>query len=256
MTDETTNPDPAPQPAPDAVQPDPAPIAQAAPETPPATAEPEPPPEPKPKRGDVRFAQLSARKAALEAELLAAQRERDAARELLAAQRGEEPPAAKVGAPDVETRARQLVEQREFERNRQSVVNNGVKELGNEAWQEKTQVLADLGAYENPAFMQALVELPDAHKLVARLADDEAATVALLNKRPAAMAAEMGRMAAQMEKPAARNVSNAPKPVAPVSAPAVIPEATPYDENLSMAEYVALRRKTAPRHLGGSGRPA
>jgi hypothetical protein len=115
-------------------------------------------------------------------------------------------------------------------------------------------VLHGLGATQNAAFMQALVELPNASQLVAHLADDTDELLTLLNKSPVQMAAAMGRMAAAMpadtsSRASEKPLSAAPKPVKQVTAPAVVKEPTAYDASLSMADYVKLRAKTAPRHL-------
>jgi hypothetical protein len=211
--------------------------------------QPEQPEQPKP-RGDRRFAQVTARLAAKDQEIAELRRQFDAQRAILEAQ-GKETPQP-TGSQDVEARAREIVEQQAFNQRRDAVVMKGNKEFGGEAWKEKTDALGAMGAYDNPAFLRALVDVPDAHKVAAHLADDPDALAALLSKPPLTMATEMGRMSAELSRPAARPVSQAPRPVTPVTTPAVVPEPTAYDENLSMADYVALRRKTAPRHLGGS----
>jgi hypothetical protein len=243
----------APAPATDPnITPDPA-AAPASPEPTQDAAEP-----PKPKQGDRRFAHLTARAAADKARADDAERRLAAAEALLAAKTPDGDPAPRTTPTDAEIdrRAAERVAQREFDGRRQSLIQQGMKELGPDAWTEKTDILGSLGATENPAFMQALVELPGAHKLVAKLADDADGLMALLAKSPVAMAAEMGRMAAEIDRTPARPLSNAPRPAAPINTPAVVPEPDVHDEKLSMAEYVALRRKTAPRHLGGQGNRA
>jgi hypothetical protein len=219
-------------------------------------AAPESDQQPKPKQGDRRFAQMTARLSAKEAELERIKREYEQAQALLAAKNGTE----EVLQPDIDIDAKvnERLAQREFEAKRMAVIQEGNKEFGKEGWSEKTEVLHGLGATQNHAFMQALVELPNAPRLVAHLADDADALVALLNKPPVAMAAEMGRLAAalpaEVRADPGKPLSAAPKPVKPVTAPAVVSEPTPYDSGLTMAQYVELRRKTAPKHLGGVGR--
>lgn len=246
-----------------------APVTEAAPEpqetaaveTPQATeqtteAAPEGEEKPKPKQGDRRFAQMTARLSAVEAERDRLRREYEQAQALLAAKNGTDD----VRQPeiDIDAKVNERLAQREFEAKRLAVVQEGAKEFGKEGWAEKTEVLHGLGATQNNAFMQALVELPNAARLVAHLADDADALVALLNKPPVAMAAEMGRMVAalpaEVRVDPGKPLSAAPKPVKPVTAPAVVSEPTPYDQNLTMAQFVELRRKQAPRHLGGVGR--
>lgn len=200
-----------------------------------------------------RFSTLTRSLSEKQREIETLRRQNQEAQALLDAQRGADDPLVKhAQPPDVDARARELIAEREFDEKRLSLVQGGAKEFGQGAWTEKTEILHGLGATQNPAFMQALVELPNAAKLVAHLADDADALVALLRKSPVAMAAEMGRMDAEISRQPTRTVSNAPKPVTPVDTPRVVSEPTAYDENLTMEQYVALRRKTAPRHLGGA----
>ena len=203
---------------------------------------------------DRRFARLTAKSAADRAALAKADAELTALRAQIAAQSPGEPEAAKPRAESVRAEAQRLVqEQRDTER-RTSLIAEGAKEFGDAVWNEKTNIIASLGATENAAFMGALVEIPNGAKLVAALADDSDRLVNLLNKGPVAMAAEMGRIAAELDAPAPkRAVSTAPRPVTPVSGRGT-PEPDVYDPKLSMKEYVAMRRKEAPQHLGGSAR--
>jgi hypothetical protein len=197
-----------------------------------------------------------------------AERERDRLREELAATRallearkpdGEAAPTpepTRTPSPDaVKIEAQRLREEERFQERTRELIANGAKELTPAVWDEKTEVLAQMGATQNPAFMQALAELPDGHKLVAHLAADLDGLQTLLAKPPVAMAAEMGRMLAQITAAPPRTLSTAPKPP---PAPRGTSQAEPdvYDEKLSMKEYVALRRKQAPTHLGGERRRA
>jgi hypothetical protein len=169
-------------------------------------------------------------------------------------QKGEEAPRGAQSEVDIDRAVNERLAQREFDTRRQALISEGAKQFGREGWAEKTEVLHGLGATQNAAFMQALVELPNASQLVAHLADDTDELLTLLNKSPVQMAAAMGRMAAAMPADTApraseKPLSAAPKPVKQVTAPAVVKEPTAYDANLSMADYVKLRAKTAPRHL-------
>lgn len=168
-------------------------------------------------------------------------------------QKGEEAPRGTQSEVDIDRAVNERLAQREFDSRRQALISEGAKEYGREGWAEKTEVLHGLGATQNAAFMQALVELPNASKLVAHLADDTDELLTLLNKTPVQMAAAMGRMAAAMpadtsSRTSEKPLSSAPRPVKQVTAPAVVKEPTAYDE-MSMADYVKLRAKTAPRHL-------
>jgi hypothetical protein len=163
-------------------------------------------------------------------------------------QKGEEAPRGTD--VDIDRAVNERLAQREFDTRRQALISEGAKQFGREGWAEKTEVLHGLGATQNAAFMQALVELPNASQLVAHLADDTDELLTLLNKSPVQMAAAMGRMAAAMpadtsSRASEKPLSAAPKPVKQVTAPAVVKEPTAYDRDLTMAQYIELRRKTA-----------
>lgn len=166
------------------------------------------------------------------------------------------PPRAPAppSGPSVEEAAEQLVSNRALEAKRLALISTGTKELGEAAWLEKTNIVGQLGATESPAFMRAIVSVPDGHRVVAALADNPERVVALLGMDPVEMAAEMGRMAGELAAPKPRTISNAPRPVAPINGRPQ-PEPNVYDtKSMSMSEYVALRSKTAPRSLGGQGK--
>jgi hypothetical protein len=183
----------------------------------------------------------------------AMQRERDAA--LALANAGKEPDPAQQREQDVETRAAQLLRDREAATKRQDLINTGAKEFGAEDWDQKTQALAAEGALGNAGFMDALLDMPpaEAAKMVAHFADDTDALGSLLGLSHAAIGRRMGQMAAELSKPAVRTISAAPKPVNPVNKTAVVAEPSVYDDKLSMAEFVKIRQKQAPRRLGGAG---
>jgi hypothetical protein len=102
--------------------------------------------------------------------------------------------------------------------------------------------------------MEALVDLPGAHKLVVALADEPDKLQVLLAKRPTAMAAEMGRMAAELANAKPKPISKAPAPVSPIGNGRAQPDADV--TKMTAKEYIAWRNKTAPRHLGGKGQAA
>ena len=212
---------------------------------------PEPAPEPKKPQGDRRFAIMTAKLKAEETARLSAERERDAALALANAHKDDTAPPKRDAPKDIEAAAAQLVQQREFNERCNAVDASGKAEFAD--WDAKKEVMSALGASTNTAFLEALTESRNAAKLFAHLADDADALVTLLGKSPTAMAAAIGRMDAEMSRPAARPVSAAPKPITPVTTPAVVAEPTAYDEGLTMKQYAELRAKTAPRHLGGRG---
>lgn len=218
----------------------------------PATTEP-PAPEPKPSQKDRRFAHLTAKLGDASRRAEEAEARARALEEMIAARGTEAAPETKpqpaLKPDEIRAAAASLLEQERFEERRLALIGDGIKDFGEDGWQDKTTILHEFGATANPAFMQAITELPEGAKIVAALADDVDQLEALLKKSPAAMAAHLGRMSAQLEQtPKKPLLSNAPKPVAPVGGSAKA-EADP--SKMSMKEYAAWREKTAPRSLGG-----
>lgn len=181
-------------------------------------------------------------------------------REMLAAQ-GKDPGEPDADKPltqaQIEARAEQLLAERLMATERVKIIQAGVKEYGREMWDERTETLLAMGALARPEFMEALVDLPNAHQVIIALADDPDQLSALLAKRPAAMAATMGRIAAgltvteQQPKP---EISRVPAPVRPVTHGRVAPAPDP--AKMSAREYIEYRNRTAPKHLGGEGKAA
>ncbi|OYV74784.1 MAG: hypothetical protein B7Z66_15320 [Chromatiales bacterium 21-64-14] len=248
---------PAPEPEVPAVAPE-TPVAEAPPAPEPTEAEKAAAARETKKQEDIRkrINALTRRGAEAERERDALRAERDAMKALLESRNPpaepETPRPAPTALPDdvIQARARELRDAERFQERTRDLISKGAKELGADTWNEKTGILAEMGATNNQAFMQALAELPDAHKLVAYLADDLDVLNGLLARGPVAMAAEMGRITAAITAPAPRTLSAAPKPAASVSGRAAA-DPDVYDGSLSMAEYVKLRRKQAPASLGG-----
>lgn len=258
---ETLEPEaPEPQAAP-IETPEPQPEPQAEAPTEPA-ADPEPKPEPKPKRTDRHIAHLTAR-AAEETRLReAAERRADAAEALLRVNRqGDEEPAPqhRQNAPqDVEARATQLVQEREFNRRLGEIDATGKKELG-DAWETAKATLTGLGAVNNQAFLQALAETDAPHKIFASLADDPDALMELLQRSPVSMAARIARMDADLNRPApTKPLSAAPIPATRVQTGAVIKDFDPYaaPAGMSMKAWNAEMDKLLPPSLGGKRKSA
>jgi hypothetical protein len=209
------------------------------------------PPRPSPR--DRRVAQLSARLGETSKELEAAQRRAEAAEALLRAAKGEpEPDKGTVSEAEIEARVRQRVAADAFNTRRAAVIAKGEQEFGKDAWIEKTTILGEMGAATNQTFLEALVELPNAPKIVAHLADDPDTLAELLRKSPTGMAAQLGRLDAQMERAAAppppKTVSSAPRPPNPIQGGAVLkePDWTDPDQEskMSMAEWNAAFSKS------------
>ncbi len=223
----------------------------------------DPKPEPKPKRTDRHIAHLTARAADEQRLREAAERRADAAEALLRAGRqgdDETPPPPRQDAPqDVEARAAQLVQEREFNRRLGEIDATGKKELGADQWEQAKATLTGLGAVNNQAFLQALAETDAPHKIFASLADDTDALMDLLKKSPAAMAAKLGHMDADLSRPAARPLSAAPTPATRVQGGgATVKDFDPYNPpvGMSMKAWNREMDKHLPPHLGGTRKSA
>ncbi len=153
----------------------------------------------------------------------------------------------------VQAEANRLIAEQRANEERGALIAAGVKDYTAETWNEKTAMLATMGALQRPEFMETLLSIPDGHRLAVALADDPDELANLLGKRPAQMAAMMGRMAAELsvaDEPK-KPVSRAPAPVKPVGTGRVAPQPDP--GKMTSAEYIAWRNRTAPKHLGGRG---
>ena len=140
----------------------------------------------------------------------------------------------------LERKAQELLARRDEAKRRNEMIQSGVKELGENTWNEKTEILHHLGATNNEAFMRAVMTVPDGHKVVAALADDPTRVMGLLQRSPLEMATEIGAMAAEIHrKPAARKITSAPSPGAAVNG-RTVSEPNLYDPNISMAEFARL----------------
>ncbi len=247
-TTEPAIPDAAPQPQTEAASTEPAQTevsqAEGSQTQPIEPTEPEPAPKPNPKRTDRHIANLT--KAVGDEQRLreAAERRAEAAEALLRVNRqgdDETPPQPRQAPPvDVETRAAQLVQEREFNRRLSEIDAAGKKELGADAWEAAKATHTGLGAVNNQAFLAALAETENPAKIFSALADDTDTLVELLAKSPAAMAAKLGRMDAEIARPVIKPLSSAPVPAQRVQGNGgVVAEFDPYNvpKGMSMKEY-------------------
>ncbi len=237
--EEEPQPTPEPEPQP---QPEPAPE----PEEPPAAAS----------KAAKRISHLSARANEATRRAEAAERELEQARALLAQRNGETPPAPPpVTEADIDARAERKLAERLVAEKRQEIIQAGVAAFGQEQWNEATNYIATAGMLKRPEFMDTLVELDNAHQVVAALADDPDAVASMLALRPTALAARLGRMSAElsMDKPT-NTISKAPPPVKPVAPGRTAPAPDP--AKMSTQQYLEFRKRTAPKHLGGQGQAA
>lgn len=208
---------------------------------------------PKPSPRDRRVAQLSARLGETTKAFEEMQRRADAAEALLRAAKGEPDPAPNT-PNEAEIRQRIAAENRaeSFNTQRTALIAKGEQEFGRDVWLEHTTILGEMGAATNQTFLEALVELSNAPKIVAALANDPDTLADMLRKSPTGMAAQLGRMDAQMERaatpPAPKTVSTAPRPPNPIQTGAVVKEPDPFnpdeEHKMSMKEWNAAFEKS------------
>jgi hypothetical protein len=222
----------------------------------------------KPTRQERHVANLTRTAAEATREKDAALRRAEAAEALLAAGKTDAdgkpltPPTPRPGpATDVETRAAQLVAEREFNKRLGEIDAAGklpVEKggLGPDAWETAKATLTGLGAVNNKAFLEALTETENPAKIFAAMADDTDALMDLLKQSPARMATRLGRMDADLNKPVPKPLSAAPKPGARVDGAGVLPAVDAYDPKISNADLDKELDRLLPVHLGGKRKAA
>lgn len=245
--------DPAAQPTSDPAATTDTPTTDPAAEAPPA----------KPDPAARRIANLTRKMGDAERERAAAVARADAAEALLAAARTADPEKAPATPPrptvadaDVEARAARLLAEREANQTREKVVAAGVKEFGEKDWNDRAAVLQEFGATTNTGFMEALLAAENPTAIVAALTDDTGVLEDLMRKTPAAIGTALGRMDAGFAKPAAKPISQAPKPAARVDPGGGTPTPDIYDPKMSMADFQREMDKILPPHLGGKRKVA
>ncbi len=150
----------------------------------------------------------------------------------------------------IDQRAQAIVNARETERRAKGFLEAGNKEFGSDAFQEKCNEVAALGAGDSQAFMALVTDpdvLPEGHKVVAALADNPEEAQRILAMDPLKMASALTRFATTV-KPAEKQISNAPAPIKPVGGTAKSSE--PSDSE-SIREWMAKRNAGARTSAGG-----
>ena len=144
----------------------------------------------------------------------------------------------------VETRAQQLVAEREFNAACNAEHAKGVAAFPDFA--DAMQALGSAGGLPN-AVIEAALETGEAHKVLYQLGRDPEQAMRIRDMTPARMGVAMAQLAAQPV--AAAPVTKAPPPVRSISGGNVRANDDP--EKMSMAEYTAWRAKQeAARRVG------
>lgn len=144
---------------------------------------------------------------------------------------------------EITRRASEMANVTRFNEKCNDIADKGKKELANfDGALANLTAVGALGANSNPTFLQAVTELPDAHKLLHHLGNnpDEAARINSLP--PMKMAMELAKIEAQLNTPKIKPVSKAPAPITPVSGNGGN-SGDLSDPDMSMAEFRRIRDK-------------
>jgi len=112
----------------------------------------------------------------------------------------------------VEQKAAELTQQREFNAKCDTIYSSGSKDFGAE-WDSTLANFGMLGGLNQP-FLEAVTQLPDAHKVLHQLGSDMDAAARIMSLPPIPMAVELARLSARPVKTAP--VTKAPPPIAPL----------------------------------------
>ena len=112
----------------------------------------------------------------------------------------------------VEQRAAQLAQANQFNAKCDTIYSSGAGEFGQE-WDSTLANFGMLGGLNQP-FLEAVTQLPDAHKVLHALGTDMDAAARIMSLPPIPMAMELAKLS---NRPArTKPVSNAPPPISPL----------------------------------------
>jgi len=146
--------------------------------------------------------------------------------------------------------SRQIAAEKTKERG-QGFLNAGVKDYGGDAFTEKCNMVAAMGAGDSPEFMQLITDpeiIPNGHKVVAALADNPEEAQRILSLEPIKMAAALTRFAAMPAAKAPAPLSSAPAPIRPVGGTA---KSSTLEDTDDIKAWLAKRNATARTTAGG-----
>ncbi len=187
------------------------------------------------------------RQRAIDAEAKAAKLEA----ELEAARKGETQdtsPLVVDTAKLVEERARQIVAAKQHAELGNAIYDNGIKDLG-KSFDESVKALGYMGALYNAdetptPLMEAIAEMPEAHKIIHELAKDPENTERILSLSPVRQAVEMTKLQQSLQpQKTVKQTSNAPAPIKPLNGTGKSDLAID-DPKLSRDEYSRRRRES------------
>lgn len=146
----------------------------------------------------------------------------------------------------IEERAQAIIAEREQKATNEAWVAKGAAEYSD--FNARCNVLADLGAGENPAFMAAIGKLPTGHKVIAELADDPAEVTRILELSPVELGMEIASISARISAADAPDPAPPPPVVVTAAPPPIKPLATRAradvrPEDMSSEQYMAWWNK-------------
>lgn len=173
-------------------------------------------------RAAKRIARLIAEKHAL-------QRERDALA-AVAAQSVAQP------EPDVNARAQQIIEEREFNAQADALYAKGVTEFPG-SFRDAVQALNSVapGGVMSRDFVDMVLALPNGAAVINALGTDVDRAADIFDLSPAKMAIEVAKLSGKLGSTAQRPVSRTPAPPSPISGPSTTATADP--SKMSMQEF-------------------
>jgi hypothetical protein len=145
-----------------------------------------------------------------------------------------DPSQPPIGEDVVERKAAEIVAKREFDQRCNDVYSSGAKDFPD--FDEKLGNFRHLGGLP-PQFLDAVTQLPDAHKVLHTLGSDLDQAAHIMNLPPV----QMGLALAKLSSPtAARPISNAPPPIKPIDGS---PRGEKSPEDMSIDEWMEWREK-------------
>ena len=195
-----------------------------------AEVEPEPEPEPKPKHKpwfQERIDQLTREK-------YDERRQREALEAEVARFREANPDAPPSKDVEIKAEAAKIVAQAKFDEKCNNVYSSGAEEFSD--FDEKLGNFRHLGGLP-PQVLEAVTELPDAHKVLHALGSDMDEAMRIFSLPPVPMAVALAKLSAAPAK--AKPVSNAPPPIKPIIGTPKAGEPDP--EKMSMEEWYKWR---------------
>jgi hypothetical protein len=139
-----------------------------------------------------------------------------------------------VSQEDIKREAAALVAKERFDQRCNDVYSSGAKDFPD--FDEKLGQFRHLGGLP-PAFLEAVTELPDAHKVLHALGSDLDQAAHIINLPPVQMGLALAKLSTT---PAARPVSSAPPPIKPIDG---TPRGEKSPDDMSLSEWMEWREK-------------